>query len=259
MEDLSCYLTAFSVDGTPDYVAIQNASVSSADWYGFLMVLPDNQVCLIHSLGRHCSGLGRQTQAHNRFYGLLGEKVGDQLPPLVMAPSTGLVPWLKIQDLTPPTEEGLRGLEQGSATTILETLGINEDDELPTVSVQNMCYVPKPWAAHFLAPMTPWQALKAFRALLSSIPAADHGSFEFIEAWLRVACTHTRAVRGESVLAAKWQRPHLDRTVLRWIQRHTQHVNQMPAPGMAAAAGPMMGGLDPQECFNKALGHVPHR
>jgi hypothetical protein len=152
IEDLSCYLTAFTVSGRPDYVAIQNTIVSSADWYGFLTILPDNQVCIIHSLGRHYSGLGKQTQEHNRFYRLLGEKVGDQLPPLVMVPSTGLIPWLKMQDLTPPTEDSLQGLEQGSAKTVLKTLGTEDEAELPTVSVQNMCYVSKPWAAHFLAP-----------------------------------------------------------------------------------------------------------
>jgi hypothetical protein len=67
--------------------------------YGFLTILPDHQVCLIHSLGQHSSGLGRQTSAHNRFFGLLGANVGDQLPPVVMAPSPGLAPWLKVKDV----------------------------------------------------------------------------------------------------------------------------------------------------------------
>jgi hypothetical protein len=251
---MACYLTAYAVSGTPDYLAIQNTIVASADWYGFLTILPDHEVCLIHSLGRHCSGLGKQTAAHNRFYGLLGEKVGDQLPPLVMAPSTGLVPWLKVQDKSRPTREDVAGLENGATKTILAPIGDldDEQDERPSVSVQNLCYVPKAWAAHFLAPMTPFKALGVFRSLMASIPAADHDDFNFIEAWLLVACTHTATAPGESTLTAKWQRPHLDRTVLHWIQRHSQHVNQMPAPGMGAA-GPPVGGLDPQECFNKAL------
>ena len=101
-EDLRGYLEAYAGSGTPDYAAIQNQVVASGYWYGFLTILPDHQVCLIHLLGRHSSGLGRQTAAHNRFFGLLGEKVGDQLPPVVMAPSLGLVPWLKIQDVLQP-------------------------------------------------------------------------------------------------------------------------------------------------------------
>jgi hypothetical protein len=66
-EELCGYLEAWT--STPDYIAIQNQVVVSGDWYGFLTILPDHQVCPIHSLGRHSSGLGRQ-----RFFGLLGEK-----------------------------------------------------------------------------------------------------------------------------------------------------------------------------------------
>jgi hypothetical protein len=96
-EELRGYLEAWT--STPDYIAIQNQVVASGDWYGFLTILPDHQVCLIHSLGQHSSGLGRQTSAHNRFFGLLGANVGDQLPPVVMAPSPGLAPWLKVKDV----------------------------------------------------------------------------------------------------------------------------------------------------------------
>jgi hypothetical protein len=251
-EDLRGYLEAYAGSGTPDYAAIQNQVVASGDWYGFLTILPDHQVCLIHSLGRHSSGLGRQTAAHNRFFGLLGEKVGDQLPPVVMAPSLGLVPWLKIQDVHQPAIADLQELEDVLAKTVLGPL-LDEDDEdesRPKVSVQNICFVPKAWAAHFLAPMSPWQALQTFRSLLASIPTADHNSFDFIEAWLMVACTHTTTSAGESRLTARWQRPHLNRQVLQWMQRHSQYINQIPS-GMAA--GPTTGGLDPQECFNKAL------
>jgi hypothetical protein len=145
-------------------------------------------------------------------------------------------------------------LENGLTKTIPVPIGDldDEQDERPAVSVQNLCYVPKAWAAHFLAPLTPFKALGVFRSLMASIPAADHEDFNFIEAWLLVACTHTATAPGESTLTAKWQRPHLDRTVLHWIQRHSQHVNQMSAPRMGAA-GPPVGGLDPQERFNKAL------
>jgi hypothetical protein len=251
-EDLRGYLEAYAGSGTPDYAAIQNQVVASGDWYGFLTILPDHQVCLIHSLGRHSSGLGRQTAAHNRFFGLLGEKVGDQLPPVVMAPSLGLVPWLKIQDVHQPAIADLQELEDVLAKTVLGPL-LDEDDEdesRPKVSVQNICFVPKAWAAHFLAPMSPWQALQTFRSLLASIPTADHNSFDFIEAWLMVACTHTTTSAGESRLTARWQRPHLNRQVLQWMQRHSQYINQIP---LGMAAGPTTGGLDPQECFNKAL------
>jgi hypothetical protein len=79
-EDLVGYLEGLSSTSTLDYTAIQNQVVALGDWYVFLTILPNNQVCLIRLLGQHSSGLGRQT-AHNCFCGLLGEKVGDQLPP----------------------------------------------------------------------------------------------------------------------------------------------------------------------------------
>jgi hypothetical protein len=73
-EDLLGYLEGFAGAGTPDYTAIQNQVVASGDWYGFLTILPNNQVCLIHLLGRHSSGLGRQTAVHDHLFRLLGER-----------------------------------------------------------------------------------------------------------------------------------------------------------------------------------------
>jgi hypothetical protein len=255
-EELSSYLGAYAGSGTPDYSAIQATILTSGDWYGFLTVLPDHQVCLVHSLGKHSSGLGRPTSAHNRIFGLLGEKIKDQLPPLVMVPSAGLLPWLKIQNVHQPTPEDLQDLANQGATTVLRpqlesgTEDQDEDKDRPQVSVQNLCFIPKPWAAHFLAPLSPWGALQTFRSLLASLPVVDHFDFDFIEAWLKVACTHTLTVPGESRLCARWQRPYSDRRVLQWIRRHSQYVNQMPQ-GVAQAGAPI--GLDPQECFNKAL------
>jgi hypothetical protein len=99
--------------------------------------------------------------------------------------------------------------------------------------------------------MSPWKALQIFQSLRASIPTAEHIKFDFIDTWLMVACTHSSATPAESVLCAKWQCPYSDRRVLRWIKQHSQYVNQIPAStGQAAATA---GGLDPQECLNKAL------
>ncbi len=61
--------------------------------------------------------------AHNRFFGLLGEKVGDQLPPVVMAPSGGLLLWLKVQEVYQPAEVDLQELDDERAKTVLRVLG----------------------------------------------------------------------------------------------------------------------------------------
>jgi hypothetical protein len=93
--------------------------------------------------------------------------------------------------------------------------------------------------------------LQTFRSLLVSLSVADHVDFDCIEACLKIACTHTLTLPGESRLCAQWQRPFLDRRVLQWVKRHLQYVNQMPS-GVASAIT-LGGGLDLQECFNKAL------
>ncbi len=91
--DMESYLEAYT-SPNPDYAAIQTNILNSSDWMGFLTVLSGNQVVLVHSLGLFSVGLGRPTPAHNRMFGLLGEKVGTGPPPIVMAPSAGLAPWI---------------------------------------------------------------------------------------------------------------------------------------------------------------------
>ena len=69
-DDMESYLMAFA-EANPDYPIIPTAILNSSDRMGFLTVLPDNQVVLVHSLGLFSSGLGRATPAHNRIFGLI--------------------------------------------------------------------------------------------------------------------------------------------------------------------------------------------
>jgi hypothetical protein len=249
-DDMESYLVPYTY-ATPDYAAVQVTILNSVDWMGFLTVLSDDQVVLVHSLGLFSSGLGRQTAAHNRIFGLIGEKVGNELPPMVMAPVAGLVPWLKVQEQLEPNDADLAQLESGRARTIpIPTAPLTEEDHGKR-SVQNMCFVPRAWAPYFLAPMTPWHALQVYKRLLNTIPPALRNGFDFLGSWLAVACTHAPgATPAESLLRARWQNPHSDRRMIGWMQRHTRFVNAMPETGLAGGLAPT---LDPQECFNKAL------
>jgi hypothetical protein len=176
-----------------------------------------------------------------------------------MVPFGGLLPWLKIQNLHQWTPEDLQDLANHQSKAVLRpqlasgTEDQDEDIDQPQVCVQNLCFIPKPWAAQFLAPLSPWGAMQAFQSLLASLPVTDHIDFDFIEAWLKIACTHTLTVPGESRLCARWQQSYSNRRVLQWIKRHLQYVNQMPQ-GMVQNETPI--GLNPQECFNKALDAV---
>ena len=104
------YIETFS--GTPvDYNAIVTLLLAAADGMVFLTVLAGNQVCPMHSLNRFSCGLGKHTPSHNRIFGLLGEKVGEQLPPVAMVPAGGLAPWFQLEDKHQPTTADLAELE----------------------------------------------------------------------------------------------------------------------------------------------------
>jgi hypothetical protein len=245
------YLEAFGE--TPvDYNAIVMSLLAASDGMVFLTVLTGNQVCPVHSIGRFSCGLGKHTPSHNRIFGLLGEKIGESLPPVAMVPAAGLAPWFQIEDRHQPRMVDLAGLETSRDRTVGGTrAGIfdsDEEEEQPKVSVQKLVMIPKAWAPYFLEPQSPWEALQTYQTLLRTIPEDKRDSFDFIEAWLSVACTHD-VKKDESVLKAKWQNPHADRRMLEWMLRHTRFVNSVPmmmGPGGGTS-------LDPQECFNKAL------
>jgi hypothetical protein len=173
--EMEAYVDIYA-ETNPDYAAIQVTILNSSDWVGFITVLPGNQVVLVHSLGLFSSGLGRPTPAHNRIFGLLGEKVGIGLPPIVMVPSAGLVPWLKVQTRFQPTDVELADLRTSARLTVPKPTTELDDDAM---SVQNICCVPKAWAAYFLAPMSPWDAFGVFKKLLETIPPPLRAGFDF--------------------------------------------------------------------------------
>jgi hypothetical protein len=146
-EDMESYVELYT-----DYPAIQTTILNSSDWLGFLTILAGNQVVLVHSLGLFSSGLGRPSTANNCMFGLLGEKVGSGLPPIVMVPLAGLAPWIRVQTHYAPTEASLQTLESESELTIPRPAMEPEDAQR---SVQNICFVPRAWGPYFLAPMTP--------------------------------------------------------------------------------------------------------
>jgi hypothetical protein len=190
---MESYIDTYS-ERAPDYAAIQMTILNSSDRMGFLTVLAGNQVVLVHSLGLFSSGIGRSTPAHNRILGLLGEKVGTDLPPIVMVPTAGLTPWwIKVQRRYQPKDNNLDLLENRTDMMILRPAVEEDEDEM---SVQNICFVIKAWAPYFLAPMSPWDALKVFRRLLETIPAALQTISDFLGSWLAIACTHDRTNGG---------------------------------------------------------------
>jgi hypothetical protein len=195
-DNMESYIEAYTT-ANPDYAAIQTTILNSSDWMGFLMVLPGNQLVLVHLLGLFSTGLGGPTPAHNRMFGLLGKKVGTDLPPIVMVPSACLIPWLRIQSRYQPRDNNLEVFESGRNMTIPRPTTEDYNDKM---SVQNICFVTKAWAPYFLAPMLPWNALKVFRRLLAQVPPPLQTGFDFLGSWLAIACTHDKTDPSNLVL-----------------------------------------------------------
>ena len=69
----------------------------------------------------------------------------------------------------------------------------------PKVSVQKVVIIPKSWAPYFMEPQSLWRVLYTFKTFMREIPDNIKDSFEFIEGWISVSCTH-EAKKDESAL-----------------------------------------------------------
>jgi hypothetical protein len=157
----------------------------------FLTVVSGDMVTLVQSLGRFSGGLGRQLLSHNQIFGLMGEKVGGELPPMVMAPMSTIAPWLQIMEVVLPTDAQLDELETSSKRTIpLPEFDFEDgtDDPVDSAAVQKLGYMPQEWAAYFLEPTSPWQALQTMRALVATIPTDQQHRFDYLLTWGKAAC-----------------------------------------------------------------------
>jgi hypothetical protein len=220
----------------PDLQAIGEAIISSCRNLTFLTIMKDSRVCLMHSIGKCSLGLGRPTPAHRRVFGLIGEKVGAELPPAVMAPSSGLKDWIRAQEIREPTDKYLDALKD-EAKTLLPAPPDQSDET--KVSVMNICYLPRVWAPYFLAETSPYVAWRMARTLLVQLPESARDNFDYLDSWLKIACTSETA--DKSQLCAAWQSPRTDREQRRWMQQHTAGLNAVTS--MLPSPAPANGGL----------------
>jgi hypothetical protein len=114
----------------------------------------------------------------------------------------------------------------------------------------NLCYLPKVWAPYFLAKTSPYEAWQVAQTLLAQLPAADQDEFDYLESWLKIACTGTK----KSQLSAAWQNPYIVRDQRQWMQeRHTANLNAVPSmmPPPAQTTGRLP--IDANKIFLKTL------
>jgi hypothetical protein len=253
VEGVESYLSVFAVNA-PAYATIEMSILASSEFLAFLTVMSGDNVTVVHSAGRFSGGLGRQLLSHNRIFGLIGEKVGGELPPMVMAPALGIAPWLHIMEVALPTDAQLAALgASGDRTIELPEFDFEDgtDDPVEAAAVQKMCYMPQEWAAYFLEPVSPWQSLQTIKSLIATLPAQQQQQFDYLLAWGKAACVRRGGAAEGSVLRARWQNPHPERRVVAWMQRHTRLTNALPMEG--PIAGVASASLDPQQCFDKAM------
>ena len=79
-------------------VTIKKSLFATSNGMVFLEMLSGDQVCMVHSIGRLSCRIGKHTPAHNRIFGILGEKVEYQLPPISVVPEAGLLPWFEMEE-----------------------------------------------------------------------------------------------------------------------------------------------------------------
>jgi hypothetical protein len=252
-EDVESYLSVFAVDA-PEYATIEMLILASSEFMAFFTLVSGDMVTLVQSFGRFSGGLGRQLLSHNQIFGLIGEKVGGELLPMVMAPNLGIAPWLHIMEVVLPTDAQLVELAaSGERTLQLPEFDFEDgiDSQVDAAAVQKLGYMPREWAAYFLEPTPPLEALQKIQALIATLPAEQQPRFDYLLVWGRAACVRRGAEAEGSILRARWQNPHPEHRVLAWMQRHTHLTNAIPVDGpLAGLAGPS---LDPQQCFDKAM------
>jgi hypothetical protein len=249
--EISEFLANYEGATRPDYAIIEDAILSSCRNLSFLTIMKDHRVCLLlHSIRKYSSGLGKPTPARRRIFGLIGEKIGTELPPAVMAPSVGLKDWIKTQDLYEPTDDYIQGLKDGTKM-ILPVPPAPLDDDAERVSAMTIRYIPRVWAPYFLKETSPYEAWRMSQRLLDQLPSADRPAFDYLEGWLKIACTGA----DKSQLCAAWQGPYMDREQRKWMQNHTASLNAVQSMLHQSAALPPGGGptLSANEIFLKTL------
>jgi hypothetical protein len=188
----------------------------------------------VSRLSRFRSGIGQTSRFDGNVYGFLGEVEETQLPPLVKLPDNmSLRQVLAVRELTAPSD-GEFDAWYGDGPTdprvpvqgdelIVEEGGVLGEQR--RVKVPYLQYLPTAWAPYFMAPQTPEQAMRTWRALeLANVTERHTTITRQVTKWLAAACVRVGPVganRSKSKLHLTWApSPGLfDRELTRWAVR----------------------------------------
>jgi hypothetical protein len=130
-------------DGAPSIPQISESITNSRQLLCFLTISRNGLVSLVHTLGKYSAGLGETSASHGRIFGLIGEKVGGQLPPGVMAPTGGLVPMLTLKSYGVPARATLAAQFEVDPSIALATTTGQVVGEREWVELSQLIYPPK--------------------------------------------------------------------------------------------------------------------
>lgn len=221
----------------------------------FLTVLPTSpEVVLIHSLGRFNVSFGATNMFHGKVFGLVGETLEGQLPPIVQQPLGSAEEvadaLFQVNSFPLVTQESLEQHYAAATASLLARHAGNApeeegDDQIKTCA---LAYIPNDWAPYFLTPLPPFQALRTIERLRERLPEGNRDACEPLLAWARLACTRKArqgAGASQSRLSIPWQAVTPDLKLMRWAKKSFAKAVQATAPDPVPT-------LDAQECFNKA-------
>jgi hypothetical protein len=206
------------------------------------------KVTVLHSIARYSAGFGGANALHGKILGLLGETVGDQLPPVVRFidddQNVDFLAAITLDAIHVPPGASVKAYFNGpAALDLMPELAVVAG----AVEMQLSCICPVPlaWAVYFLDFKTPIAAYQMGEALVATLPTAEQRlQADPLLDWLRASTRRLGAPVGEREISAL----HLDLLettpdprVIQWLSRKLSRFKLplLPGPTPVGAMAPV--------------------
>jgi hypothetical protein len=190
------------------------------------------RVTVLHSVARYYAGFGGVSAFQGRILGLLGEMVGDQLPPLIQFPvdaTADLLHGFLLENVTVQPQAAVDAFF--AAPGALELM--------PKVTVANggvntelccLCPIPIAWAPYFMDSKTPIEALRMGHTLVATMAnAAERVQAEPLLDWLRVTSQRMGVAahhRTHSIMDQDLEATAPSRQITEWMSTKVRQFRQ---------------------------------
>jgi len=162
------------------------------------------RVTVLHSMARYSAGFGGQAALHGKVIGLMGEMVGDQLPPKVRfsdVATENLMHAFALENVTnQPAESVTTHYDLPNASDVMDWVPEAEGGVPTTLCC--LCPIPLMWAPYFLNFKTPFEAYSMGVALVATLgnDAERNRPTPFVD-WLRASTQRLGPVPLERIVS----------------------------------------------------------